>query len=363
MPNKEFLNFLEVTSKKVSDYILNSDIIDYLKPDHIKESVLAYLKRPSKRLRPAILLLSCGSVGGDEEKAISAAAGVELFHTWTLVHDDVIDNDDLRRGQATVHRMMKEKGLHEMNLSESKAAEYGRDIAILAGDVQHGWSTALFIDCAMKHGVHPNVVLTILRYLQTYILNMLLYGEVLDVQLSLQKKDISLITEEDIIYMLWLKTGVLYEFSSIAGAMIGKNTEDLHDMEIQALKHFTGNCGIAFQLQDDILGLIGDEKILGKPVGSDIREGKKTTILLHALQHASKIQREKLLQIIGNQDATAEEFEAVKQILIDLGGVKYTNHLAQKYIRKALPNLEVLPENRYKRWLKDWAEFMIDRNF
>ncbi|MBN1154140.1 polyprenyl synthetase family protein [candidate division KSB1 bacterium] len=363
MPNQEFIRYLENTSKKVSDYILNCDVVDYLKPEHIKESVLAYLRRPSKRLRPAILLLSCGSVGGDEEQALCAAAGVELFHTWTLVHDDVIDNDDLRRGQATVHRLMTQRGKTDMNLSESKAIEYGRDIAILAGDVQHGWSTAMFFDCALKHNVAANVVLTIVRHLQTYILNMLLYGEVLDVQLSLQNRDIASITEDDVIQMLWLKTGVLYEFSSIAGAMIGKNTDDLNDVQIKGLKEFTGNCGIAFQLQDDILGVIGDEKLLGKPVGSDIREGKKTTILLHALQNASSAQRQKLLTTIGNQKATTDDFEEVKQLLIELGGIRYTSHLAETYIHKALPNLDLLPDSRYKMLLKEWAEFMIDRRF
>ena len=363
MPNQEFMKYLENTSKKVSNYILNSDVIEFLKPEHIRESVLTYLQRPSKRLRPAILLLSCGSVGGKEENAISAAAGVELFHTWTLVHDDVIDNDDLRRGQATVHRLMEKRALKDMQLSPNKAIEYGRDIAILAGDVQHGWSTTFFIDSALKYGVEPRVVLAIIRHLQTYVLNMLLYGEVLDVQFSLQKKDITDISEVDIIHMLWLKTGVLYEFSSIAGAMIGKNTDNMNALEIQALRKFTGNCGIAFQLQDDILGLVGDEGLLGKPVGSDIREGKKTTILLHALSNASESQTKRLFSIVGNENANQSEFEEAKKLLIDLGGVQYTKELAEDYITKALPNLDILKDTTYKALLREWADFMINRKF
>lgn len=363
MPHESFLSYLEKSSDKVSEYILNSDVINYLKPDHIKNSVLTYLTRPSKRLRPAVLLMSCGCVGGDEDKAIGAAAGVELFHTWTLVHDDVIDNDNLRRGQPTIHKQMERVAIKELSLDKQLAKEYGRDIAILTGDVQHGWCITLFIDNAFTNNLNPTVILTILRHLQTYVLNMLVYGEVLDVQFGLQNRDILKIQEEEIINMLWLKTGVLYEFSSLAGAMIGKNTSNMNEPQIKAITKFTRNCGIAFQLQDDILGIMGDEKLLGKPVGSDIRESKKTTILLTALKNANINQTKKILSIIGNKDATENEINEVKNLLIELKGIEYTKNLAKNYINKALPYLDNLPDSRYKQLLKDWANFMIDRKF
>ena len=363
MPHEEFMSYLETTSKKVTDFILNSDVISYFKPDHIKESVLAYLKRPAKRLRPAMLLMSCGCVGGSEDHALGAAAGVELFHTWTLVHDDVIDNDSLRRGSPTVHKQMEQVAINEMALDSVYAKDYGRDIAILAGDVQHGWCNTLFIDCAFTNGLDPMVILTIIRHLQTYVLNMLVYGEVLDVQFGLQKRDILSISEEDIVNMLWLKTGVLYEFSSLAGAMIGKNTSNIKEPEIEAITKFTGKCGIAFQLQDDILGIVGDEKLLGKPVGSDIREGKKTTILLTALKNATPDQTKTILSTIGNKNATEKDINEVKELLIELKGVEYTNNLAENYIHNALPYLNKLPDSKYKELLREWANFMIDREF
>lgn len=361
--NNEFKAYLETTSNKVSEFILNHDIINYLKPDHIRQSVLTYLQRPSKRLRPAMVLMSCGLVGGNEEKALSAAAGVELFHTWTLVHDDVIDNDTLRRGEPTVHKLMESAAINEMKLSPELARDYGRDIAILTGDVQHGWCNTLFIDCALRDGNDPKAILTIIRHLQTYVLNMLVYGEVLDVQFGLQNSDILSIEEDDVVNMLWLKTGILYEFSSMAGAMIGKNTSDIEDPVVQSIMKFTGKCGIAFQLQDDILGIVGDEKVLGKPIGSDIREGKKTTILLKALRNASKAQMAKITSVLGDKDATDEDILKVKQLMIDLQGVEYTKNLAQNYINQALPFLDDLPENKYKTLLQEWAQFMINRSF
>ncbi len=363
MSYQDFISYLEHSSKIVTDYILSSDVIEYLKPEHIKQGTLAYLERPSKRLRPAVLLMSCGSMGGDESAALGAAAGVELFHTWTLVHDDVIDDDSLRRGQSTIHKMMAEIGREELKLDDLKASNYGRDIAILSGDVQHGWCIALFIDCTLKSQVDPMVLLTIIRHLQTYVLNMLVYGEVLDVQFGLQKRDILSISEEEIINMLWLKTGVLYQFSSMAGAMIGKGSTDINEPDIQAITRFTGHCGIAFQLQDDILGIVGDEKRLGKPVGSDIREGKKTTVLLTTLKNASPPEFRKITSIIGNKNASAEEIEDVKSLMIRLKGIEYTRNLARSYIQKALPHLDELPDNRFKTLLQEWANYMIDREF
>lgn len=360
--NSEFKLYLETTSQTVSDFILNHDIIEYLQPEHIKKSVLSYLKRPSKRLRPAMLLMSCGSVGGDEQRALSAAAGVELFHTWTLVHDDVIDNDELRRGKPTVHKLMETAAKKELKLSDELAADYGRDIAILAGDVQHGWCNTLFIDCALHDGIDPKVILAIIRHLQTHVLNMLVYGEVLDVQFGLQNRNISSIREQEVVHMLWLKTGILYEFSSMAGAMIGLNTADFDNPLVQAIKNFTGKCGIAFQLQDDILGIVGNEKLLGKPVGSDIREGKKTTIVLHSLQNADKIQSAKILNVLGSRDATEQDILDVKNLFIELNGVEYTKKLAEKNINEAMPHLDLLPSSKYKNLLAEWAQFMINRS-
>ena len=117
MTRENFLGYLSHYSDKVNQFLFESDVVGYLKPDHMKRAVLSYLQRPSKRLRPAVLLMSCGCVGGDEDKAIGAAAGVELFHTWTLVHDDVIDNDHLRRGEPTVHKHMEGVGRDGLNVS------------------------------------------------------------------------------------------------------------------------------------------------------------------------------------------------------------------------------------------------------
>ena len=171
-----------------------------------------------------MLLWSCGAVGGDESIALPAAAGVEMFHTWTLVHDDLIDNDDLRRGGPTVHKLGEAFARDKLGYSEEKSREYGRDLAVLTGDSQHGWTISLFCECANAPGVDARVVIDIIYHLESYVVNTLIEGETLDVQYA--RTPIEQLTRDDIVHMLWMKTGVLYEFAARAGAMLGLNTSD-----------------------------------------------------------------------------------------------------------------------------------------
>ena len=382
MDQADFDAYLSTTDKMVSDFLDDNprarelgqaasehggDVLQFCQPADIRDGVLAYLQRqPRKRLRPAVLLLACGSVGGeDREKiALPAAAGIELFHTWTLVHDDLIDNDHLRRGGPTVHELISQRCSTQTTLSPALATEYGRDIAILTGDMQHGWSIACFAKCARNENVNTEVVITLIEHLQSEVLGKLIHGEVLDVQFSMdQDGDVSHLTEKQIIDMLWLKTGVLYEFAGFAGALIGKNSTNLDDKEVSALKSFCSHCGIAFQLQDDILGIVGNEDTLGKPVGSDIREGKKTVIIHEALKNATDSDRTIILGILGDRNASISDVARVAELLRDLGGIERTRQRATDYIEKALLELDILQDSKYKDLLRLWAQFMVNRTF
>lgn len=359
-----FFDFLKKTEKSFSEFIIqNFDEIRIYCPEVIEKSVLSYILRGGKRLRPAVVLMACGAVGGDIETALPVAVATELFHTWTLVHDDIIDNDELRRGYPTIHIEAKEYAKEKLKFNSVQAEKYGQDIAILTGDVQHGWSISLLTNGKIQKKVQPDVIFKIISRLQTFVLCTLVHGEVKDVEFSMKGDWFLDISEEDILNMLWMKTGVLYEFSAMAGAMIGKNSSDMEDQEIDALIKFCGNCGTAFQLRDDILGILGDEKDLGKPVGSDIREGKKTTIIRTALINANKQEKEYISKILGNSSASFEELERVKKMLIELGGIQHTYDLAKSYIDKSLPFLDVIKSSKYKSLLEQWAYFLIERNY
>lgn len=355
---EEFIRALREREAKVVG-VLNRKIYSAsFNPEELREAVYSYLTRPAKRLRPGILLFSCGAVGGDEERALPAAAAVEVYHTWTLVHDDIIDNDVKRRGFPTVHEQFRIQAL-EKGYSEGEAVEYGRNIAILAGDLQQAWSGQLLQE-SVSLGVKNEVVLDLLAKL-TGLTKGLLEGEALDVLFS--KRKINELAENDVLKMLELKTGLLYEFAGIAGASIGLNQTIDENGMIKAIGSFTRKCGSAFQLQDDILGITGDEKRLGKPVGSDIREGKRTVIVLRAFQNAGSKEREYLLNRLGNPVISSEEIEKIKAILIEYNGVAHAKSLASKIVNGAIEELTGLPDSQFKRLLLAWADYVADREF
>jgi geranylgeranyl diphosphate synthase type I len=306
--------------------------------------------------------MACGSVGGAIEKAVPAAAALELFHTWTLVHDDIIDNDATRRGGPTVHEAMAKRYSTLVGLDASRAREYGRDLAILAGDLQHGWAITLLLECFFAHHVEAETILALVRQLDGEVLANVMEGEVLDVQYAMMSGESwQTLSEAEIVRMLWLKTGAVYSFAGLAGAMIGREVSDPADGHAAALAEFASKCGLAFQLQDDVLGIVGDRAVTGKPVGSDIREGKKTVIVLEALKHADAAQRAQILAILGSREASDAEVERVTRLLRDLGGIDRARVLARGYVDEALPHLDVLPPSDYKRLLEAWAGFVIAR--
>ncbi|HEX3045393.1 MAG TPA: polyprenyl synthetase family protein, partial [Bacillota bacterium] len=314
------------------------------KPEPLRQATYTYLNRPAKRFRPGILLFCCGAVGGWEKKALLAAAAVEVYHTWTLVHDDIIDNDPKRRGFPTVHEEIRLEAI-KWDYSEKEAAEMGRNIAILAGDLQHAWSMRLLLDLA-ETGVSLPVIYDLVRRLEFDVTSRLLEGEAQDVLFA--RRRIEELSEDEVLSMLEQKTGILYQYAALAGAAIGLDQTPSENKLIEVLGNFARQCGIAFQLQDDILGITGDEKLLGKAVGSDIREGKRTTILLHAFAEAEEPERQFLIRWLGNPEASEREIEKIQQILIEYDGIEYTRKLAEAIVTDALNELVILPDSKYK---------------
>ena len=173
----------------------------------------------------------------------------------------------------------------------------------------------------------------------------------------------SQVSEGHVIDMLWKKTGALYEFAGRAGAAIALNDADRDIPEVNALAEFCSLCGTAFQIQDDILGVVGDEAQLGKPVGSDIREGKSTLLILRALERADAGQRARLLAQLGNADASDHDMNATINLLRELQVVEYAQGIARRTVDQALDQLRPLPDNPYKRLLQSWAHYLIQRQF
>lgn len=356
----ELLDAVERRKRILLEYLLQERFVERFRPGHIRDAVYSYLKSGGKSLRPAVAILACGALDGDESQALPVAAAIEIYHTWTLVHDDVIDRDDTRRGQPTVHREYARRAANEFGWQGDDAEHYGRTIAMLAGDVQQSWAWSLLFEAHLERGVSAEIVLRLAQELASQVTPLLVEGEALDVQYSGCARQLD---EELVLDMLWKKTGALYEFAGRAGAAVALNDADANRPEAQAIARFGSLCGIAFQIQDDILGVIGDAGQLGKPVGSDIREGKSTLLTLKALERANERQREQILRTLGDAAASANDIAALTSLMRELGVIRYAQDISHRFVNEALDHLDALPDNEYRRLLTLWAEYLIAREF
>jgi geranylgeranyl diphosphate synthase, type I len=330
------------------------------KPSDIHDALYSYVRHRGKGLRPSLLMLCCSAVGGDEAQAVPAAAAVEIFHIWTLVHDDIIDRDAIRRGNPTVHARYASRAHDTYALQGEEAAHYGLAVAILTGDLQQSWAYALLSELASK-GVSDRVILRLIKRMAESLTPQLLEGEMLDVQFAVSPPQN--LSQDDVLHMLTKKTAALLEYAAWAGATIGLgDREDVNHLA-EKLGRFASLCGTAFQLQDDILGLTADEQLLGKPVGSDIREGKRTLVVYRALARLDTISQKALLSTLGNDHATPEELGHALSLIEQSGAQNEVRELANSFISQAIAILDEVPESESRALLRSWAQFMLARQY
>ena len=328
-----------------------------LTPD-LAEGSAAYLRRGGKALRPVLLVLSAIAAGyeGDLRPLLPAAAAVETYHTATLVHDDIIDQDTLRRGAPTVHTLVARR---HPELPAAAAAAHGVNTAIIAGDLLFG-NSALFF-ASLDPACFPlQVILSILRR-QAGVLNPgLLQGEQLDVELSF--RPLPQVTLAEVEQMMRLKTGLLLAFAAECGAALGAATPIEDCTPSRILAEAASGAGIAFQIQDDILGLYGDERQLGKPIGSDLREGKRTLLVVEAWQKASPAARQLLETRLGNPDCDERDLAAVREVVEVTGALADNRQRAQRLIDETEQALAAIPDDNARRLLTAWADTLTRRN-
>lgn len=326
-------------------------------PEHLREAADSYLRQPGKCLRPALLQLCCAAAGGDVQATLPAAAAVEIFHTWTLVHDDIIDHDAFRRGKPTAHVLGAELGRQRWGLTDAAAADYGVSLAILAGDLLQGRALSLLASVPAR----PELVLALTRYMSDWLTPELLAGEQLDVELShCPWEEIS---EENIITMMQQKTGALLAFCASTGVALAEDRRPQESPVAQAMGRCAQLCGLAFQIQDDLLGLSGEELSFGKPIGSDIREGKRTMVMLRAMSQCSAAERRLLTGILGNADASDEDIAAVRDVVIRSGSDVYARERSERYLAEARQVLEnTLRPSPERDLLHSWIMAMVRRN-
>ena len=299
-------------------------------PAHLFEASRHLSFGGGKRLRPVIVMFTCESISGNYETAMPFAAALELMHNFTLVHDDIMDKSDLRRNRPTVHK------------------KYGEPTAILAGDFLFAKSFEamhdLSVDLSVFRELNYNLVQCVLNICK---------GQQLDIEFEKRKS----VSEEEYLNMIFKKTAVLFELAARGGCVIGGGNAE----EISSCNDYGANLGLAFQIWDDYLDVSSDEETLGKDIGNDIRNGKKTLIAVNSSQKASGENQNILNEFFGNKNATDDDIKRVFEVYKDTGSIEYARNTALQYIQKAKEALEPLRESETKEILKNLADYSIER--
>jgi len=353
-----FFDEIKIISEKITEALKRDDFPSKVEPEELREAVLSYPLLGGKRLRPVIVMWSCGLLGGDPDKALYAACASEVYHNWTLVHDDIIDADELRRGQPATHKALEAKGRDNLNLTSGKARKFGTDMAILAGDLQQSWAVNLLLK-SISLGVSPNVVNSMCKDMVETLSTELISGEAIDVVLSY--RDIRKIEYEEVERMLHMKTASLLNFCVTAGAKIALNTDNNNAEEIIRLIEFTSSLGLAFQLRDDYLGIFGSTEKLGKPVGSDLIAAKPTLLVLETLSRVNLEEKKIILGAMGKEGITENEIESVRKVMTDCGAKDIILKNIEYTKKQAEVALNSLPDNKYNKMLKELNSFLATR--
>ena len=299
-------------------------------PAELYDPVKYILSIGGKRIRPALVLMSCSMFSNQITQAIRPALAIELFHNFTLVHDDIMDNSVLRRNKPTVHK------------------KWNRNLAILSGDVMSILSFKFIADCP------PGLLPAILELFNETALQVC-EGQQYDIDFE-SRTDI---TVDDYLKMVELKTSVLIASSLKLGALLG--AASLADSDL--LYEFGRNLGIAFQLRDDLLDVYGDTAKFGKKIGTDIIANKKTFLILKAFEMADKKTRNSLNELISTIDHDPEEkVRSVKNIFNQLGIKEKTVEKSKDYFEYALNALGMVSvSNESKAELKKIAARLMER--
>ncbi len=347
-------------AKLVHDTIKNDDFTHAVKPSFLKDAVRDYPLRNGKRLRPALLIWSCGLFNGNTEDAKFAAAAVEIFHNWTLVHDDIIDGDSTRKGGPSTHVQLANFAKTSERAKGKNARSFGISQAILAGDIQHAWAMKMLLKTALNKRISPETVLTLASELSSFGGRDLICGEALDVE-SAFKKWINL-SLHDMSKIAELKTGKLLQFCARCGARIALNKNDKNnETKISRIGDFAKFAGIAFQLKDDWLGVFADKEKIGKPILSDLSEKKPTSLFLETMRLAEKVDFSFIMSLAGKKSFSVKEISRVKKIISSCGAEKSCLEKASEMKSKALDILNSFPDCEFRKLLAEWTENVIER--
>ena len=313
--------------------IVNKFLYSKLKgnPKKLYDAAEHLIVNGGKRLRPYMVIRSCQIAGGKSSNAMIAASAVEMVHNFTLVHDDIMDNDEMRHGVPTVHK------------------KFGMPIAILAGDVLFSKAFQIISESKLSSNATTHLISRLAKACVDVC-----EGQLLDIKMADEKR---IPTEKEYITMIGKKTAALFDVSCAMGAICATNKPE----DISNLSAFGRNLGIAFQITDDLIGVMGDPKITKKPVGNDLREGKKSLPILMAIKLAKGNERKIILKAFGNTKVSKKELNKAVEVIRSLGIEEKVRNQALKYAEKSEKSLAEY-KGTAKNELTSLLDFVVRRN-
>jgi geranylgeranyl diphosphate synthase type I len=310
----------------------------------LMKNIKEFSLRKGKRIRPLFVVygFKCFAEGSEDE-IIKVSISTELLHDYLLIHDDIMDKSDLRRGLPTFH-----KGYEKIYAGQniSNPAPYAENSAILAGDILSAISPEPILESSFPEDLKVNAVK---KFNETNCQTG--FGQELDILLELNKNA----KAEDVDLVHILKTAKYTVESPLhIGAILAGATNE----QLKTLSDYAIPAGRAFQIQDDVLGVFGSEEKIGKPVDSDLKEGKKTLLTIHALEKANPEQKKRLLEILGNQNISMKDVEDARKIIEETGSLEHSKTLAKELANQAL---EVVKSSDFRQEGKDFLIAIADK--
>jgi geranylgeranyl diphosphate synthase type I len=335
----------------------------------LNEAVRHILESGGKRIRPVLSMLSCEAVGGQIDSVLHPAISIELIHNGSLLWDDVLDADELRRGKITVHKKWdKNVALLAGGMLASKALElisdepkvfdlYSKAIGKMIEGQVLDISNNLNASNQLFESKSEKEIFDILRNrFRKKALEGMEWEESTDLSLIATFSDFE--EERDYFEMIAYKTSSLIKLATRIGAILGGGTQE----EIEALTNYGLFLGLAFQVRDDLIGIISNEKTMGKPVGSDIRQGKLNLYTIFALRNLANDQLSEFLNLMRKSEDNSV-FQRIQTILDDCGALRYSEEKLKLIALNAKKQLSILPKTNSKNILSELVSFIIKREF
>jgi geranylgeranyl diphosphate synthase type I len=313
----------------------------------LARSVADLATRSGKRMRPYLAIRTAMACGVSESQALTLGIALELFHDFALVHDDIMDQSSERRGQKTIHAIFEAE--HARKNWKGSAEHYGTSSAILAGDLLYTWAERAF------DGIQaPDEIRVRLERAWSYMKEEVILGQTMDVITSVLPRGIS---RKQLLDIQTLKSG---RYSIGRPIHLGYLFGGM-DVAERTVLDATEPLGIAFQIQDDILGTFGDSKQTGKDIDSDLREGKLTMLVWEAKRRIES-EEDRVIwdRVFGNRNATDAELAILRKIIQDTGALVYVKALAKQLIQHSIEHAYELP--KISDWFIELAESLDDRS-